>query len=74
MPKRIEFRLLPPRLLPLTPEREHAAVRVLTELLLDEVAKRRAGVSGSASGGVSGGGFGGVVPFPERRVKARKAA
>lgn len=65
---------MPPRFLPLSLEREQAAVRLLTELLLDEVAKRRAGVSGSASDSVSGGGSGVVVPFPERRVKARKAA
>lgn len=74
MPKQIEFTLLPPRLLPLSPEREQAAVRLLAELLLDELAKRRGGVSGGASDGVSGGGSGVVVPFPTRRVKARKAA
>ena len=74
MPKQNELRLLPPRFLPLTRERERAAVRLLTDLLLDEVVKRRAGVSGSVLGGVSGGGSGGVVAFPERRVKAREAA
>lgn len=74
MPKQNEFRLLPPRLLPLTPEREQAAVRLLTELLLAEVAKRGAGVSGSASESGSGSGSGVVVPFPKRRVKARRAA
>jgi hypothetical protein len=74
MPKQTEFVLLPPRLLPLSPEREQAAVRLLTELLLDEAAKRRDGVSGGASGGVSDSAFGVVVAFPQRRVKARKAA
>ena len=74
MPKPTEFVLLPPHLLPLTPEREEAAVRLLTELLLDEVAKRRPGVSGSASNDVSGGVSGVVVPFPERPAKPRKAA
>ena len=64
MSKQTEFVLLAPRLLPLSPEREHAAVRLLTELLLDEVGKRRGGVSGSGSGGVSDGGSGVVVPFP----------
>jgi hypothetical protein len=74
MPKQTEFTLLPPRLLPLTPEREQTAVRLLAELLLDEVAKRRGGVSGGASDGVSDGGSGVVVPFPVGRVRARKAA
>jgi hypothetical protein len=70
MPKQVELRLLPPRLLPLTPEREQAAVRLLTELLLDEVARRQA----DASSGIADSGSGVVVRFPVRRVKARKAA
>lgn len=74
MPKQTEFVLLPPRLLPLSPEREQVAVRLLTELLLDELARRRGGVTGGASDGVSDGPCGVVVPFPRRRVKAREAA
>ena len=42
MAKQVELELLSPRLLPLTPEREQAAVRLLTELLLGEVVKRQA--------------------------------
>lgn len=66
--------MLPPCLLPLTLEREQVAVRLLCELLLAEVGKRRAGVFGGASGGVCGGASGVVVPFRSRRGKARKAA
>ena len=69
MSKHVELKLLTPRLLPLTPEREQAAVRLLTELLLDEIAKRQ-----DASVGIADSGSGVVVPFPVRRVKARKAA
>ncbi len=68
MPKHVELKLLPPQLLPLTPERERRAVRLLTELLLDEAARRETDASGGVSGGDS------VVPFPVRREKARKAA
>jgi hypothetical protein len=46
MPKQTEFRLLPPRFVPLSPEREQAAVRLLTELLLDELANLVAGRMG----------------------------
>jgi hypothetical protein len=74
MPKQTEFVLLRPRLLPLTAERRQVAVRLLTELLLVEAAKRRAGVSGSASAGVTGSGSGIVVSLPTKRGKARKAA
>jgi len=70
MPKQVELRLLPPRMLPLTPEREQAAVRLLTELLLDEVARPHA----DASVGITDRGSRVVVPFPVRREKARKAA
>lgn len=74
MPKQTELRLLPPRLLPLTPERGQVVVRLLSELLLAEAARRLGSVFGSASDGVSGGASGVVVPFPEKRVKVRKAA
>lgn len=57
-------------MLPLTPEREQAAVRLLTELLLDEVARPHA----DASVGITDRGSRVVVPFPVRREKARKAA
>jgi len=74
MSKSIEFRLLPPKLLLLSPERELAAVRLLTELLLDEVARRRGDISGGDSDGALDDGFAVVVPFPEGREEARKAA
>jgi hypothetical protein len=74
MPKTLEFTLLPPKLLPLTPERERAAVRALTELLLDGVAEGRPGVLGSGSDGALGGGSGVVVAFRVSGEKARKAA
>ncbi len=72
MSKSIEFRLLPPTRLPLSPERERRAVRLLTELLLAEVAGRRGAVSGGDFGGASEDGFV-VASFPGRRAKAGKA-
>jgi hypothetical protein len=72
MSQSIEFRLLPPTLLPLSPERERRAVRLLTELLLAEVTGRRGGVSGGDFGGTSEDGFV-VASFPGRREKVRKA-
>ena len=64
-----ELRLLSPRLLPLSPERERAAAHLLAELLLDELAKRR-----SRGSDKTGGGSGVVFPFPTERARTRKAA
>ena len=74
MSKQTEFVLLPPRLLPLPLEREQAAVRLLSELLLAEAGKNGGGVSDGASDSGSDGASGVVVPFPVRCVRARKAA
>lgn len=60
--------------MPLSPEQEREAVALLAELLLDAAYKRRAGVSGGALGSASGGATGSVVPFPEKRRRARDAA
>jgi len=64
-----ELTLSRPQLLPLSPEREQAAIRLLAELVLDELAKRR-----SRGSDKSGGGSGVVVPFPTGRARTRKAA
>ena len=74
MSKQTESVLLPPRLLPLTPERQRRAVRLLRELLLAEAGRKGVGVSDSASDSGSGGASAVVVPFPVRRVRARNAA
>jgi hypothetical protein len=67
--KRDEIRLSPPRLLTLSPERRQAAVRLLSELVLDEAQR------GHSADGVGAGESGGsVVPFPVRDAKGREAA
>jgi hypothetical protein len=71
--KRIEITLLEPRVARLSEEQRREAVALLADLLLD-VARRRAGVSASGSAGVIDGVSGVVVPFPERRGKARRCA
>jgi hypothetical protein len=72
--KTTEIRLLPPRLVPLSAERERDAVAVLAELLLGVAVKGRGGVSGSVLDGGSGGAIGGVGSLPASAGKARKAA
>lgn len=72
--ERTEFKLLRPRLEPLSPEQERDAVALLAELLLDAAGKRRAGVCGGAFGSGSGGATGSVVTFPEKPAKPRRAA
>ena len=69
-----EIRLLPPRRAPLTAEQHEEAVSLLAELLLDAAAKRRSVRSASVMDGASGGAIGSVIPFPEKRGKAREAA
>ncbi|HET8895071.1 MAG TPA: hypothetical protein VFM96_13335 [Gaiellaceae bacterium] len=71
--KRTEITLLEPRFARLSEEQRREAVALLADLLLD-AARRRARVSGSALDGVIGGASGSVVPFPERRGKARRCA
>jgi hypothetical protein len=65
--KRDELRLLPPRLLPLSSGRRRAAVRLLSELVLEKALCERAVDAPSGDGAV-------VVPFPVRATKGRKAA
>jgi hypothetical protein len=72
--KRSEIRLLSPRLVPLSAERERDAVAVLVELLLGVAVKGRRGVSGSGLDGGSVGAIGGVGALSASRGKARKAA
>ena len=69
-----EIRLLPPRRVPLSAAQYDEAVSLLAELLLDVVAKRRAGRSGGVIDGASDGVIGSVVPFPPERGKGREAA
>jgi hypothetical protein len=64
---------LEPRFARLSEEQRREAVALLADLLLD-AATRRAGVSGGASAGVIDGASGSVVPFEERRGKARRCA
>jgi hypothetical protein len=71
---RTEFKLLRPRLVPLSPGEEREAVALLAELLLNAAGKRRAGVCGGAFGSASGGATGSVAPFPETPAKPRRAA
>lgn len=68
------MRLLPARRTRLRAAQEREAVALLAELLLDAAAKRRGVRSGGVIDGVSGGVIGSVVPFPEKRGKAREAA
>lgn len=76
--KKTTFTLLPPMVVALSGEQRREAVALLAELLLDAAREENRGVSGGVSGGVldgaSGGASGSVVPFPERRRKARDAA
>jgi hypothetical protein len=69
-----EIGLLPPERAPLASEHEREAAALLANLLLDVAAKRRGVRSAGVFGGVSGGAIGSVIPFPEKRTKAREAA
>jgi hypothetical protein len=64
---------LEPRFARLSEEQRAEAVALLADLLLD-AARKRARVSGSGSDGVMDGASGSVVPFPDRRGKARRSA
>jgi hypothetical protein len=64
---------LEPRFARLSVEQRREAVALLADLLLD-AARKRAGVSDGASAGVIDGASGIVVPFPDRRGKARRCA
>jgi len=64
---------LAPRFARLSEEQRREAVALLADLLLD-AARRRARVSAGVSAGVIDGASGSVVPFPERRGKARRCA
>lgn len=66
------FRVAQPQLVALGPEQKREAVALLAELLLD-AASKRAVVSAGGLGGASTGASGGVVPFPWRAGKARRA-
>jgi hypothetical protein len=59
--KKVEFTLLPPRLVPLSAEQEEEAVRLLADLLLDVARKRKAEHSRPA-GDAGGGGSTGSAP------------
>jgi hypothetical protein len=65
--KHDEVRLLPPRLLLLSPERRQAAVQLLSELVLEETLRERAVDALSVDDVV-------VVPFAARATKKRKVA
>ena len=69
-----ELKLLRPRLVALGGEQQREAITLLSDLLLDAAGKRRDGVSDGALDSVCGGATTSVVPFPEKRGKARKAA
>jgi hypothetical protein len=71
--KRTEITLLEPRFARLSEEQRREAVALLADLLLDAAGKR-ASVSAGASAGVIDGASGSVVPFPQRREKARRCA
>ncbi|HZO77015.1 MAG TPA: hypothetical protein VFB39_03165 [Solirubrobacteraceae bacterium] len=62
-----------PRFARLSDEQRREAVALLADLLLD-AARRRAGVFAGVSAGVIDGASGSVVPFPERRARARRCA
>jgi hypothetical protein len=64
---------LEPRFARLSDEQRREAVALLADLLLD-AARRRARVSAGASAGVIDGASGSVIPFPDRRGKARRCA
>jgi hypothetical protein len=64
---------LEPRFVRLSEEQRREAVALLADLLLD-AARRRARTSAGVSAGVIDGASGSVVPFPERRGKARRCA
>jgi hypothetical protein len=72
--KTTEIRLLPPRLVPLSAERERNAVGVLAELLLGVAVKGRGGARGGGLDGGSAGVIGVVVSLSASEGKARKAA
>jgi hypothetical protein len=69
-----EIQLLPPRRVLLPPAQYEEAVELLAELLLDVVAKRRAGHSVGVIDSASDNGMGSVIPFPQKRRKGRDAA
>jgi hypothetical protein len=64
---------LEPRFARMSEEQRREAVALLADLLLD-AARKRARVSGSASGVFTDGAFGSVVAFPDKRGKARRCA
>jgi len=66
--------LLSPRRVPLSAAQYDEAVSLLATMLLDVVAKRRAGRSGGVIDGASDGAIGSVIPFPQEREKGREAA
>lgn len=66
--------MLPPRRVPLTAAQYEEMVSLLAELLLDVVAKRRAGRSGGVIDGASDGAIGSVIPLTQKRRKGREAA
>lgn len=66
--------MLRPRRVPLSAAQYDEAVSLLAELLLDVVARRRAGRSGGVIDGASDGAIGSVVPLPQEREKGREAA
>jgi hypothetical protein len=72
--RKVEFRLLPQRLVPLAPDLEREAVGLLTDMLLDAAAKRRGGASGGASNGVFGGAIPGADALGKRAGRAREVA
>lgn len=65
---------MPPRRVPLSAAHYDEAVSLLAELLLDVVAKRRAGRSGGVIDGASDGAIGSVIPLTQKRRKGREAA
>lgn len=72
--KSIEFKLLRPRLVPLSTHQEGEAVALLAELLLDVARKRSAGAFSGVLDGASDRASGSAVSFTEKAGKASKAA
>ena len=74
MSNSIDFKLLRPRLVPLSRQQEREAVALLAELLLDVARKRPPGAFSGVFDGASDRASGSVVSFAEKAGKARKAA